>query len=91
MIVVTGAAGFIASCMISRLNQDNFNAIIAVDDFSNPEKNKNIEGKTIQERVDRKEFFSWLDKNEKLVEAIIHLGARTDTTEFDKSIFDKQI
>lgn len=89
MIVVTGAAGFIGSCMISRLNQDNFNSIIAVDDFSNPEKNKNLEGKTIQERVDRMEFFDWLDKNEKLVEVIIHLGARTDTTEFDKAIFDE--
>ena len=89
MIVVTGAAGFIGSCMISRLNQDNFNSIIAVDDFSNEEKNKNLEGKTIQERVDRKEFFDWLDKNEKLVEVIIHLGARTDTAEFDKAIFDE--
>ena len=89
MIVVTGAAGFIGSCMISRLNQDNFNSIIAVDDFSFPEKNKNLEGKTILERVDRMDFFDWLDKNEKLVEVIIHLGARTDTTEFDKAIFDK--
>ncbi len=89
MIVVTGAAGFIGSCMISRLNQDNFNSIIAVDDFSNDLKNKNLEGKTIQERVDRKDFFNWLDKNEKLVEIIIHLGARTDTAEFDKAIFDE--
>ena len=48
MIVVTGAAGFIGSCLISRLNQDNFNYIIAVDDFSNEEKNKNLEGKKIQ-------------------------------------------
>ncbi len=89
MIVVTGAAGFIGSCMISRLNQDNFNSIIAVDDFSFPEKNKNLEGKTILERVDRMDFFDWLDKNQKLVEVVIHLGARTDTTEFDKAIFDK--
>jgi ADP-L-glycero-D-manno-heptose 6-epimerase len=89
MIVVTGAAGFIGSCMISRLNQDNFNSIIAVDDFSFPEKNKNLEGKTILERIDRMDFFNWLDKNEKLVEVIIHLGARTDTTEFDKTIFDE--
>jgi ADP-L-glycero-D-manno-heptose 6-epimerase len=89
MIVVTGAAGFIGSCMISKLNQDNFNAIIAVDDFSFPEKNKNLEGKTIKERVDRKDFFDWLDRNEKLVEVVIHLGARTDTAEFDKAIFDE--
>lgn len=91
MIVVTGAAGFIGSCMISRLNHDNFNYIIAVDDFSNPEKNLNLEGKTIQERVDRKDFFNWLqrDENWRYVEFIIHLGARTDTTEFDTAIFDE--
>lgn len=91
MIVVTGAAGFIGSCLISRLNQDNFNYIIAVDDFSNPEKNKNLEGKTIQEKVDRNDFFTWLDKeeNHRLVEFIFHIGARTDTTEFDVEIFNK--
>src|SRR5690606_167864 len=63
MMVVTGAAGFIGSCLISKLNKENFNYIIAVDDFSNPEKNKNLEGKKIQEKVDRKDFFSWLKKN----------------------------
>jgi len=85
MMVVTGAAGFIGSCLISKLNAHNFNYIIAVDDFSNEEKNKNLEGKKIQENV----FFDWLDKNYKKVEFIYHIGARTDTTEFDKSIFDR--
>ncbi|MDW7692058.1 ADP-glyceromanno-heptose 6-epimerase [Flammeovirgaceae bacterium SG7u.111] len=88
MIVVTGAAGFIGSCMVARLNQDNFNNIIAVDDFSKTEKLHNLEGKNIQERVEREEFFTWLEKNEAKVEFIFHIGARTDTTEFDMSIFD---
>lgn len=86
MIVVTGAAGFIGSCMISRLNQDNFNHIVAVDDFSFPEKNKNLEGKKIIEKVEREEFFDWLDKNHLEVEFIFHLGARTSTAEFDREI-----
>ena len=89
MMVVTGAAGFIGSCLISKLNAHNYNYIIAVDDFSNTEKNKNLEGKKIQEKVHRDDFFNWLDKNYKLVEFIYHIGARTDTTEFDKAIFDK--
>lgn len=89
MIVVTGAAGFIGSCLISRLNQDNFNFVIAVDDFSNERKNKNLEGKKIKEKVDRKQFFNWLDNNHEEVEFIFHLGARTDTTEFNKAIFDE--
>ncbi|HEY5823622.1 MAG TPA: ADP-glyceromanno-heptose 6-epimerase [Cyclobacteriaceae bacterium] len=89
MIIVTGAAGFIGSCLIKRLNQENFNAIIAVDEFNHPEKNKNLAGAVIQERVDRNEFLNWLDKNNELVEFIFHIGARTDTTEFDTKIFDK--
>ncbi|NME67759.1 ADP-glyceromanno-heptose 6-epimerase [Flammeovirga aprica] len=86
MIVVTGAAGFIGSCMISRLNEDNFNHIVAVDDFSFPEKNKNLEGKKILEKVEREEFFEWLDKNHLEVEFIFHLGARTSTAEFNRDI-----
>src|SRR5436189_84896 len=88
MIVVTGAAGFIGSCLIKRLNQDNFNAIIAVDQFNSAAKSKNLEGARIQEKVEREVFFQWLDKNHELVEFIFHIGARTDTTEFDKKIFD---
>ncbi len=89
MMVVTGAAGFIGSCLISKLNAENFNYIVAVDDFSNEEKNKNLVGKKIQEKVHRDDFFNWLDKNYEHVEFIFHIGARTDTTEFNKEIFDK--
>jgi ADP-L-glycero-D-manno-heptose 6-epimerase len=89
MIIVTGAAGFIGSCLIARLNELNFNYIIAVDDFSYPEKNKNLEGKQIKERVERSVFADWLDSNYREVEFFFHIGARTDTTEFDKSIFDE--
>jgi ADP-L-glycero-D-manno-heptose 6-epimerase len=88
MIIVTGATGFIGSCLISRLNQENFNAIIAVDDFSRKDKLLNLEGKKILERVDREAFFDWLDNNYHEIEFLFHIGARTDTTEFDRSIFE---
>ncbi|RRB07338.1 ADP-glyceromanno-heptose 6-epimerase [Larkinella rosea] len=88
MIIVTGATGFIGSCLISRLNQENFNAIIAVDDFSREDKLVNLEGKRILERVDREDFFDWLDENYHEIEFLFHIGARTDTTEFDRSIFE---
>jgi ADP-L-glycero-D-manno-heptose 6-epimerase len=88
MIVVTGAAGFIGSAWIARLNASNFNDVVAVDDFSNPEKNKNLEGKKLTARVDREKFFHWLKENQKLVQFIFHLGARTDTAEMDVSIFN---
>ena len=90
MIVVTGASGFIGSCLIARLNADNFNYIIAVDDFSGGVENiPNLEGKRIQEFVDRKDFIQWLEKRNELVEFIFHIGARTDTTEFDVELLQE--
>ena len=88
MIVVTGAAGFIGSCLVTRLNADNFNDIIAVDNFTAARKEPNLQGKRIKLFVDRMEFPEWLDKNYEEVEFIFHLGARTDTTEVSKAIFD---
>lgn len=88
MIIVTGAAGFIASCLVSKLNQEGFKDIVLVDDFSNEEKNKNFAGKIYSQKVDRAIFIEWLKENEHLVQFVFHIGARTDTTEFDKSIFD---
>lgn len=89
MIIVTGAAGFIGSGLISQLNAEGFTSIIAVDDFSKIEKAANLEGKTIKEKVERSKLFSWIDQNNRDVEFIFHIGARTDTTEFDKQIFDE--
>jgi ADP-L-glycero-D-manno-heptose 6-epimerase len=89
MIVVTGAAGFIGSCLVSKLNQEGFQDIVMVDDFSNPEKMKNLEGKIYSQKIHRDDFVKWLKDNQRLVQFIFHIGARTDTTEFNKDIFDK--
>ncbi|HMC96666.1 MAG TPA: ADP-glyceromanno-heptose 6-epimerase [Flavobacteriales bacterium] len=89
MIIVTGAAGFIGSALVGELLRQGWQDIVAVDDFSRGDKAPNLAGKKLTARVDRSEFFTWLDANEKLVQFIFHLGARTDTTEFDKSVFDE--
>lgn len=89
MIVVTGAAGFIPSCLVSQLNQNGREDLILVDDFSYPEKNKNLVGKKFAHQIERNVFFDWLEKEAPSIEVIYHLGARTDTTEFDKTIFDE--
>jgi ADP-L-glycero-D-manno-heptose 6-epimerase len=89
MIIVTGAAGFIGSCLVSRLNQLGFNDLVLVDDFSHEQKQANYSGKKYTALVDRKDFLNWLDQNQEWVQFVFHLGARTDTTEFDKSIFDE--
>lgn len=89
MIVVTGAAGFIGSALVGELLRQGWQDIVVVDDFSRPDKAPNLEGNTLSAKVDRKEFFDWLDANQQLVQFIFHLGARTDTTEFDTAIFDE--
>jgi ADP-L-glycero-D-manno-heptose 6-epimerase len=89
MIIVTGAAGFIGSCLVSRLNEEGFKDIVVVDDFSNDQKNKNLEGKIYSQKVHRDEFIHWLRENHKLTQFVFHIGARTDTTEFDVKIFDR--
>ncbi|MDP1622136.1 MAG: ADP-glyceromanno-heptose 6-epimerase [Bacteroidales bacterium] len=89
MIVVTGAAGFIGSCMVGKLNNKGVKDLVMVDDFSKTEKHPNIANKIFLDQVDRRQFFSWLDKNAGEVEFIFHIGARTDTTEFNMAVFDE--
>ncbi len=89
MIIVTGAAGFIGSCLVSKLNQEGFLDIVIVDDFSDSTKMKNLEGKKYSQKVHRDDFIKWLKDNQRFVQIVFHIGARTDTTEFNKDIFDK--
>jgi len=89
MIVITGAAGFISSCLIAYFNELGYKELVLVDDFSRPEKKANYENKIFKELVDRKDFIQWIDENQRFTQFVIHLGARTDTTEFDKQIFDE--
>lgn len=89
MIIVTGAAGFIGSCLVSRLNQEGYKDIIVVDDFSRIERDKNLSGKIFSKKVHRDVFPEWLKEHQRFVQFVFHIGARTDTTEFDKKIFDR--
>ena len=89
MIVITGAAGFIGSCLVGKLNEEGYNDIVIVDDFSHTDKNKNLEGKIFSQKVERNLFQQWLKENHRFVQFIFHIGARTDTTEFNREIFDE--
>jgi len=88
-IVVTGAAGFIGSCLVGKLNNKGYKNIVLVDDFTHPEKENNYIHKAFLEKVDRDLFMGWLDDHHEEVEFIFHIGARTDTTESDHLVFDK--
>lgn len=85
-VVVTGAAGFIGSCLVGFLNEKGFNNLILVDDFSRADKTPNLEGKRFSVKIEREQFFEWLFKNKPAVHFFFHIGARTDTTEFDYAI-----
>lgn len=89
MIVITGAAGFIGSCLVARFNAEGLTDLVLVDDFSKHEKDHNLEGKQFVQKVERSQFIQWLGENAEQVRFVYHIGARTDTTEFNKAIFDK--
>lgn len=89
VILVTGAAGFIGSCMVGYLNRKGYHNIIIVDEFDDENKKHNYEDKKIITRVDRNELFDWLSNHPMQIDFVFHMGARTDTTEFDYSVLEK--
>ena len=88
MIVITGAAGFIASFLAEQFNKNNINDLILVDDFSRKDKELNHKSINCIKKIDRSEFLSWFKSNSTSVDYVIHLGARTDTTEMDYRIHE---
>lgn len=88
MIVVTGAAGFIGSCLISYLNRKGFDNLIAVDAIYK-QKHPNILNTKIHSYLDRNQFIPWLENNANSIDFIFHIGARTDTTEMNVQIFEE--
>ena len=87
-IIVTGAAGFIGSCMVQFLNDNGYEELYLVDDFGIESKRKNWESKRFIQIVERYNLFDWLEAKQPTIDLVIHLGARTDTTEFDYSIHE---
>lgn len=88
-IVVTGAAGFIGSCLVSRLNGLGCSDIVAVDDFSSDIKKNNLSGKQLSLSLHRDDFPSWFRENANRIRMVYHIGARTDTTEFDEKLLNR--
>ena len=79
-IVVTGAAGFIGSCLVRHLNDHSMTNLILVDDFSD-EKKRNLEGKKWTHCVDKYKLGDWLKGREGEIFGFFHLGACSDTLE----------
>ena len=89
MIIITGAAGFIGSCLAVYLNKLGYKDLVLVDDFSRADKLENITRVHVRERVARDFFIEqWFSKNAADVDFVFHLGARTDTTETNVELFN---
>lgn len=89
MIVITGAAGFIGSCMVQKMNESGRNDLVLVDDFTKEQKKRNWVDKKYADKVARNDFFVWAETNARHIDFVIHLGARTDTTEMDWAVFEE--
>ena len=82
LIIVTGGAGFIGSCIVRTLNEVGIVDIIIVDNINNTDKWLNLRNKKYMRYVHKTEFLQELP-NYKDVTAIIHMGAQSSTTERD--------
>ncbi len=89
MIIITGAAGFIGSMLVGRLNEDKIDDLVLVDDFMRTDKLRNLENKIFRCQVHRNEFFNWFLQHQADISFVFHIGARTDTAEFNQAVFDE--
>ncbi len=89
MIIVTGAAGFIGSQLVRKLNAEGYKALCIADLWHRDDRLLNEEGLIYDHKIDREDLFSFIDEHQEVIECVFHIGARTDTTEFDKAIFDR--
>ncbi|MBP2654177.1 MAG: hldD [Firmicutes bacterium] len=86
MIIVTGGAGFIGSNMVKGLNDKGYDDILVVDNMSSGEKFKNLLALDIKDYVDKHDYILDVKAgkyNQDNVEAIFHIGACSDTMEYN--------
>ncbi|MBU4376363.1 MAG: ADP-glyceromanno-heptose 6-epimerase [Candidatus Omnitrophica bacterium] len=91
MIIVTGAAGFIGSALLWKLNNKGIGDIILVDEALTSEKKPNIDSKKYKDFIEKEKFLALIssDKLGKKADAIFHLGACSSTTVTDEAYFKK--
>ena len=87
MIVVTGGAGFIGSAIIAALNKKKVTDILIVDQLGCDQKWKNLRNLSFADYVEKDDFLEMVieDKLKSSIEAVLHLGACSDTTETNAS------
>ena len=87
-IALTGAAGFIGSCILWKLNQEGLDDIIAVDRLDETQKWRNLAGKSFADYFEADDFIGLLyDGDIGDLDVIIHMGACTSTTLTDSRYY----
>ena len=84
MLLVTGGAGFIGSNVVASLNEAGRSDIVVNDHFGSDEKWRNLGKRRLADVVPPGELIGWLDGRK--LEAVIHLGAVSDTTATDADL-----
>lgn len=84
-ILITGGAGFIGSVLAGFLCKEGYENLVIVDRFNNPAKLKNLEGKSVAQKIESTDLFKCLENGSVRPDFIFHLGARIDTLKADYS------
>lgn len=83
LILVTGAAGMIGSGVVRCLNDRGYERLLLCDDLKHGEKWKNLVGKRFVDLVPKRLLMDYLKERTSDIEAVVHLGACSDTVETD--------
>ena len=89
MIIVTGGAGFIGSVVCAELQRHNYKDIVVVDWLGKEDKWKNIAKREIHSIVAPEDIEVFIDEHVDEIDAIIHMGAISTTTEKDVDLINK--
>jgi len=91
MIVVTGGAGFIGSALIAGLNKRAVSDILVVDKLGSDQRWKNLANLSFADYVEKDDFLEMVlaGKTPAGIQAVLHMGACSDTTETNASYLIK--
>ncbi len=83
MIIITGGAGFIGSNIVAELEKQNYKDLVVVDWLGNQDKWKNIAKRELAAIVAPENMFDYIEQHKDEIDAVIHMGAISTTTETD--------